>query len=70
MNDVTVFIFGIGFALTAGAAFAFMWKSMSMVQEELRKPQRNVHPEMKEVQNGEELLVFKVKDEHSTDHDS
>jgi len=70
MNDVTVFIFGIGFALTAGAAFAFMWKSMSMVQDELRKPQRNVHPEMKEVQNGEELLVFKVKDEYSTDHDS
>jgi|TARA_R100000742_G_C4239544_1_gene59483 hypothetical protein len=70
MNDVTVFIFGIGFALTAGAAFAFMWKSMSMVQEELRKPQRNVHPEMKEVQNGEELLVFKVKDDNSTDYNS
>ena len=63
MNDVTVFIFGIGFALTAGAAFAFMWKSMSMMQEELRKPQRNVHPEMKDVQSGEELLVFKAEDD-------
>ena len=63
MNDVTIFIFGIGFALTAGAAFAFMWKSMSMVQEELRKPQRNVHPEMKDVQSGDELLVFKAEDE-------
>ncbi len=63
MNDVTVFIFGIGFALTAGAAFAFMWKSMSMMQEELRKPQRKVHPEMKDVQSGEELLVFKAEDD-------
>jgi len=61
MNDITIFIFGICFAATVGATFAFMWKSMSMVQEELRKPQRNVHPEMKEVQNGEELLVFRAE---------
>ncbi len=67
MNDVTVFIFGIGFALTAGAAFAFMWKSMSMMQEELRKPQRKVHPEMKDVQSGDELLVFKAEKNDSED---
>ena len=63
MNNLVVFIYGIGFAATAGAAFAFMWKSMSMVQDELKRPERNVHPEMKDVQNGDELLVFKVTDD-------
>ena len=67
MNDVTVFIFGIGFALTAGAAFAFMWRSMGYVFKEwtsmLIRPRKPVHPEMKEVQDGDELLVFKAEDE-------
>ena len=40
MNDITIFIFGIGFALTAGATFAFMWRSMSFVFKELDKPQK------------------------------
>tara|TARA_B100000214_G_scaffold356140_1_gene314514 strand:+ start:308 stop:505 length:198 start_codon:yes stop_codon:yes gene_type:complete len=62
MSDLLVFIYGIGFACVTGAAFAFMWKSMSIVQDELRKPQREVHPEMKDVRSGDELLVFKVKD--------
>jgi hypothetical protein len=63
MNDVTIFIFGILFAATASATFAFMWKSMSIVQDELKKPRRPVHPEMREVQDGDELLVFKAKDD-------
>ena len=63
MNDLVVFIYGIGFACVTGAAFAFMWKSMSIVQDELKKPQRNVHPEMRDVENGEELLVFKAEDD-------
>ena len=63
MNDLVVFIYGIGFACVTGAAFAFMWKSMSIVQDELKKPQRNVHPEMKDVRSGDELLVFKAKDD-------
>ena len=62
MNDLIVFIYGLGFACVTGAAFAFMWKSMSIVQDELRKPQREVHPEMKDVRSGDELLVFKVED--------
>tara|TARA_B100000212_G_scaffold302976_1_gene249528 strand:- start:138 stop:335 length:198 start_codon:yes stop_codon:yes gene_type:complete len=62
MNDLVVFIYGIGFACVTGAAFAFMWKSMSIVQDELKKPQRNVHPEMKDVRSGDELLVFKAED--------
>ena len=36
-----------------------MWKSMSIVQDELKKPKRNRHPEMEEVNDGDELLVFK-----------
>ena len=62
MSDLLVFIYGIGFACVTGAAFAFMWKSMSIVQDELKKPQRNVHPEMKDVRSGDELLVFKAED--------
>ena len=59
MNDLVVFIYGIGFACVTGAAFAFMWKSMSIVQDELRKPVRKRHPEMEEVKEGDELLVFR-----------
>ena len=61
---MTIFIFGIGFALTAGAAFAFMWKSMTYTFETMNKPiKRTVHPEMSEVENGTELLVFRSEDD-------
>ena len=70
MNDLTIFIFGLCFAAVVGATFAFMWRMTGAVLQDVRKPPRIVHPEMKDVQNGEELLVFKVKDDHSTDHDS
>ena len=59
MNNLVVFIYGIGFACVTGAAFAFMWKSMSIVQDELKKPKRNRHPEMQDVNDGDELLVFR-----------
>ena len=36
---------------------------MSFVFKELDKPQRKVHPEMKDVQSGDELLVFELKDD-------
>lgn len=65
---MTIFIFGIGFALTAGAAFAFMWKSMTYTFETMNKPiKRTVHPEMSEVENGTELLVFKAEDDDDED---
>lgn len=74
MNDLTIFIFGIGFALTAGASFAFMWRSMGYVFKQMDKyvdkPRKPVHPEMRDVENGEELLVFELKDDDSTDNDS
>ena len=59
MNDIFVLIYFFFFALITGAAFAFMWKSMSIVQDELRKPVRKRHPEMEEVKEGDELLVFR-----------
>ena len=69
MNDMTIFIFGIGFALTAGAAFAFMWKSMTYTFETMNKPiKRTVHPEMSEVDNGTELLVFRAEDDDDEDN--
>ena len=60
MNNLEVLIFGLLFAGTAGAAFAFMWKSMSMIREEPRRRNR-IHPEMENVKSGEELLVFNAE---------
>jgi len=73
MNNLEVFVFGIIFAGTAGAAFAFMWKSMSMVREEYNKPPRPKtkipapHPEMEGVKWGEELMVVNFDDEEEDD---
>ena len=62
MNDVTIFIFGLSFAAVVGATFAFMWRMTGAVLEDVKKPRKIVHPEMKEVQDGDELLVFKAED--------
>ena len=59
MNDITIFIFSIMFASVVGATFAFMWRMTGAVLEDVRKPPKKMHPEMKEVQDGDELLVFK-----------
>ena len=63
MNDITIFIFGLSFAAVVGATFAFMWKMTGAVLEDVKKPRKIVHPEMKEVQDGDELLVFKARDD-------
>ena len=62
MNDVTIFIFGLSFAAVVGATFAFMWRMTGAVLEDVKKPRKRVHPEMKDVQSGDELLVFKAED--------
>ena len=62
MNDITIFIFGIMFAATASATFAFMWRMTGSLLEDVKKPRKIVHPEMKDVQSGDELLVFKAED--------
>ena len=63
MNDITIFIFGLSFAAVVGATFAFMWKMTGAVLEDVKKPRKIVHPEMKDVQSGDELLVFDLKKE-------
>ena len=62
MNDLTIFIFGLSFAAVVGATFAFMWKMTGSLLEDVKKSRKPVHPEMKEVQDGDELLVFKAED--------
>ena len=51
------------FALVVGAAFAFMYRSMDLVFKELDKPKRPIHPELKDVKDGDELLVFSIKED-------
>ena len=64
MNEIFISIYFFFFALLTGAAFAFMWKSMDRLFDELDRPiRREIHPEMKDVKSGEELLVFKIQDE-------
>ena len=72
MNDTTIFIYFICFAAVAGGTFAFMWRSMGFVFKNMEKyvdrPSRtNVHPEMSEVENGTELLVFRTEDDDDED---
>ncbi|BCV00673.1 MAG: hypothetical protein CM15mV36_1630 [Caudoviricetes sp.] len=71
MTDLQVGIYFICFAIVAGASFAFMFKMMTTTLEEFNKPvqRSNVHPEMSDVQSGEELLVFKASLEEEDDDD-
>ena len=62
MNEITVFIYFICFAVVFGATFAFMWRMMTITLNEVRKPLRNIHPEIRDIEPGEELLVFKVEE--------
>ena len=61
--SVLILVYLVCFAATLGAAFAFMWRSMDLVFREIDKPSRKIHPELKDVKPGEELLVFKVEED-------
>ena len=68
MNDLTVFIYGVFFLAIAGGTFAFMWKMTTISIESINKPtKRAIHPEMSDVQSGDELLVFKPEDDDEDD---
>ena len=59
-NQIVVGIYLISFVALLGATFAFMFRMMTSTLMELdKKPRRSIHPEMRDVENGEELLVFK-----------
>ena len=62
MNEITVLIYFICFAVVFGATFAFMWRMMTITLRDFDRV-KNIHPELKDVKPGEELLVFQVKDE-------
>ena len=62
MNEITVLIYFICFAVVFGATFAFMWRMMTLTLKDFDKA-KNIHPELRDVKPGEELLVFKVREE-------
>ena len=62
MNEITVLIYFICFAVVFGATFAFMWRMMTITLKDFDRV-RNIHPELKDVKPREELLVFQVKEE-------
>jgi len=67
MNTIFITVYLLGFAAVAGMTFAFFFRSMGEVFKEVNKPKTTKlpapHPEMEGVKYGEELLVFKVKEE-------
>ena len=70
MNDTLVFIYLIFFVMLFASTFAFMFKMMGSTLNDMNKPmKRNVHPEMTDVQTGDELLVFNGLDDDEEDDD-
>jgi len=68
MNDTLIFIYLIFFVMVFASTFAFMFRMIGSTLDDFNKPiKRNIHPEMSDVQSGEELLVFKAQDEDDDD---
>ena len=67
MNDTTVLLYLLLFTIVLGMTFAFMYGMMKTTLNEFNKPRRNVHPEMEEVQSGDELLVFTINEDDEDD---
>ena len=69
MNDATVLLYLLCFAIVVGMTFAFMYTMMKTTLAAVDKPKRKVHPEMEEVQTGDQLLVFRQPPEEAEDDD-
>ena len=70
MNDTLIFIYMIFFVMLFASTFAFMFKMMGSTLNDMNKPmKRNIHPEMTDVQTGDELLVFNGLDDDEEDDD-
>ena len=69
MNDISVLIYFICFAIVAGTTFAYMYAMMNstLLQLNRSKERSNIHPEMEEVQSGDELLVFTINEDDEDD---
>ena len=67
MNDISVLVYFLLFAVVAGMTFAYMYVMMRTTINQFDKPRSNVHPEMEEVQSGDELLVFTINEDDEDD---
>ncbi len=68
MNSTVLFLYFLLFMTTLVSAVVFMWKSMTESFKALGDPiKTNVHPEMRDVQSGTELLVFHAGEEEDDD---
>jgi len=65
MNHYLVFVYGVCFALIAGAAFAMMWSNIQSINVEMRNPPKPKHPEAP--QAGEELMYVDLSRERLED---
>ena len=62
MNEITVLIYFICFAVVFGATFAFMWRMMTITLKDFDRV-KTIHPELRDLKEGDELLVFRAKRE-------
>ena len=70
MNDATVLLYLLCFAIVVGMTFAFMYSMMNTTLREGNQPTtRPGHPEMREVRTGDQLLVFRQPEEDDDDDD-
>ena len=69
MNSTVIFLYFLLFMVTLVSALVFMWRSMTFVFSEMVKPMKsNVHPEMRDVQSGTELLIFHASEDEDEDN--
>ena len=61
MNDISVFIYIMGFAAVFGMTCVYMFMMMRSTLKDIN--QRKIHPEMADVKSGEELLVFSLEED-------
>ena len=67
MNDLTVLLYLIMFAIVVGTTFAFMYTMMKSTLREIDSPRKKVHPEMEDVKTGDQLLVFNPEEDDDED---
>jgi len=74
VETISALLFILVSVTLAGAAFALMWKNISdiskisnKIEVESRTVTRPPHPEMREVQPGDELMVVNFKEEDERD---
>ena len=68
MKSTVIFLYFLFFMVTLVSALVFMWRSMSFFFSEMGKPMKsNVHPEMRDVQSGTELLIFHASEDEDED---